>query len=99
MWPISSGIAWKSGLCCNASVLPPSAAGGKPVAVRFTTPSAIRRLLLDPELQLGEAYMDGSLVVEQGSIADLLAILLGQNRTGEPPPWARPQWTLRYLRR
>ena len=72
---------------------------GNLVAVRLTTPSAVRRLLLDPELRLGEAYMDGSLVVEQGSIADLLAIVLGQDLTGAPPPWARPQWMLRYLRR
>src|ERR1700694_1771144 len=72
---------------------------GKPVAVRFTKPSAVRRILLDPELRLGEAYMDGSLVVEQGSIADLLGILLGQNPTGAPPPFAQPQWMLRYLRR
>ena len=72
---------------------------GKPVAVRFTEAAAIRRLLLDPELRLGEAYMDGSLVIEQGSIADLLAILLGQNRTGEPPAFARPRWILRFVRR
>jgi cyclopropane-fatty-acyl-phospholipid synthase len=67
-----------------------------PVAVRFAHPSAERALLLDPELKLGELYMDGALVVEQGSIADLLA-LVGQNHDGRPPRWARPQWLLRYL--
>jgi cyclopropane-fatty-acyl-phospholipid synthase len=37
--------------------------------------------------------------VEEGSIADLLAIVLGQSTDGMPPNWARPQWTLRYLHR
>ena len=72
---------------------------GQPVAVRFTTSAAQRGVLLDPELKLGEAYMDGTLRVEEGSIADLLAIVLGQSTDGMPPDWARPQWTLRYLHR
>jgi cyclopropane-fatty-acyl-phospholipid synthase len=41
--------------------------------------------------------MDGTLVVEQGSIADALAVLQGP--TAEPPLWARPRQLLRYLRR
>ena len=68
---------------------------GSPIAVRFTTAKAQRAVLMDPELKLGEAYMDGTLVVEQGSIADVLAILLRQ------PPIPAPNWTLprlvRYL--
>ena len=32
---------------------------GPPVAIRFTTRAAQRGVLLDPELKLGEAYMDG----------------------------------------
>jgi cyclopropane-fatty-acyl-phospholipid synthase len=71
---------------------------GAPVAVRFTGKAAELGMLLDPELKLGEAYMNGTLLVEEGSIADLLAILLQQNRRG-PPHWARPQWLMRYLKR
>jgi cyclopropane-fatty-acyl-phospholipid synthase len=70
---------------------------GQPVAVRFTSAAAQRRVLLDPELKLGEAYMDGTLQVEEGTIADLLAIVLGQRMDGAPPAWARPQWLLRYF--
>jgi cyclopropane-fatty-acyl-phospholipid synthase len=70
---------------------------GKPVAVRFTTRAAEWGILLDPELKLGETYMNGTFVVEQGSIADVLAIALGQD--SEVPHWARPQWLLRYLKR
>ena len=39
--------------------------------------------------------MNGTFVVEQGSIADVLAIVLGQK--SEVPHWARPQGLLRYL--
>src|ERR1700761_5432764 len=68
---------------------------GEPVSVRFTTVAAERRILLNPELALGEAFMDGSFVVEHGSIADVLAILMGQPDV--LPRWAKPQWWLRYL--
>ena len=70
---------------------------GQPVAVRFASRAAEWAILLDPELKFGEAYMNGTFVVEQGSIADVLAIALGQN--SDVPYWARPQWLLRYLYR
>ena len=69
---------------------------GPPVAVRFTNAKAQRAVLLNPELRLGEAYMDGTFVVEQGSIADALAILLRQERIA-PPTWALPWRFGRYL--
>src|ERR1700733_7269796 len=68
---------------------------GTPVSVRFLTTEAQRRILLDPELALGEIYMDGTFVVEQGSIADVLAILLAQPEI--LPGWAKLQYWLRYL--
>ena len=46
---------------------------GRPVSVRFTTRAAEWGILLDPELKLGECYMNGTFVVEQGTIADVLA--------------------------
>ncbi len=70
---------------------------GEPVAVRFVTETAERRILVNPELALGESFMDGTFVVEKGTIADALAILLGQ--PDALPQWARPQWRLRYLTR
>jgi cyclopropane-fatty-acyl-phospholipid synthase len=69
---------------------------GRPIAVRFTTARAQRALLLDPELKLGETYMDGTLVVEQGSIADVLTILLQQERIAAAN-WAWLPRLLRYL--
>lgn len=70
---------------------------GHPVSVRFATRAAEWGILLDPELKFGEAYMDGTFVVEQGSIADVLAIMLGQNT--DVPHWARLQGFIRYLYR
>src|SRR6185312_6669600 len=70
---------------------------GEPVSVRFTSRAAEWAVLLDPELKFGEAYMDGTFVVEQGSIADVLALMLGQNT--DVPHWARLQGGLRYLAR
>src|SRR5882672_3525641 len=67
------------------------------VAIRLTSTAAEWGLLLDPELRLGEAYMDGSFVVEDGTISEALAILLGQ--PAQLPDWARPQWLIRYLGR
>jgi cyclopropane-fatty-acyl-phospholipid synthase len=69
---------------------------GPPVAVRFTTASTQRAVLFDPELKLGEAYMDGSLIVERGSIADVLAVLLRQERVAVPYFAWLPHF-LRYL--
>jgi cyclopropane-fatty-acyl-phospholipid synthase len=69
---------------------------GPPVAVRFTSARAQRSVLLDPELKLGEAYMDGTFVVERGSIADALAVLFGQERFVSPI-WAMLPRLLRYL--
>src|SRR5882757_4479226 len=68
---------------------------GEPVSARFLTTDGERRVLLNPELALGELYMEGTFVVEQGSIADALAILLNQPEI--LPRWAKLQWWLRYL--
>ncbi|ETR74889.1 cyclopropane-fatty-acyl-phospholipid synthase [Afipia sp. P52-10] len=61
---------------------------GPPLRVRFTTNSAVRRLILDPELALGELYTEGELVLEQGSIDELLAVVM------EQPDAATPRWAM-----
>jgi cyclopropane-fatty-acyl-phospholipid synthase len=67
---------------------------GAPVCARFLTTDAERRVLLNPELALGEVYMEGTFVIENGSIADALAILMDQPDI--VPRWAILQWWLRY---
>ncbi len=71
---------------------------GTPVKARFLTRSAEIRILLHPELALGEAFMDGQFVLEQGSIADLLAILMDQPKVlpAGPATW---EWWARYFMR
>ncbi|MCC8959820.1 class I SAM-dependent methyltransferase [Bradyrhizobium sp. Pear77] len=70
---------------------------GTPAAARFMTRGAELRILVDPELYLGEAFMDGTFVVEQGTIADVLAVLMGQ--AAMLPNFARLQAWLRFLGR
>ena len=70
---------------------------GPHILARFMTANAERRVLLNPELALGEIYMEGEFIVENGTIADALAILMDQPQV--LPGWARPQWWLRYLAR
>src|ERR1700757_3105811 len=52
---------------------------GELVAIRMTTPRTEREILLNPDLRLAEAYMNGTFVVEQGSIADFLQLILSQD--------------------
>ena len=55
--------------------------GEDPIAtVRITDKSLYRKLFLNPELYAGEAYMDGTLIIEGGGIRDLLKIF-ALNRT------------------
>jgi cyclopropane-fatty-acyl-phospholipid synthase len=59
---------------------------GTPVAIRFTDRWAPWALLIDPELQLGELFMAGRLVMDEGSIHDFLHLVLSEAR-GQPSPW------------
>ncbi len=62
---------------------------GTPVAARFTSAWAELGVLLEPELKLGEAYMNGTFVMEQGSIADLLALAMDGGH-GHALRWSHP---------
>jgi cyclopropane-fatty-acyl-phospholipid synthase len=46
------------------------------VTVRLTDPRLPWKLALNPKLRVGEAYVDGTLIVEQGTLRDFLAIVL-----------------------
>ena len=50
-----------------------------PVTIRFTDSSVARRILTDPSLGAAEAFMDGSLVIEQGDILALLDLFTANN--------------------
>jgi cyclopropane-fatty-acyl-phospholipid synthase len=72
---------------------------GPEIVVRLSSRRVLGRLLLNPELRLGEAYMNGGLVMERGSIADLLAILTAQSGESGLDLIRRSQALLRYGRR
>jgi cyclopropane-fatty-acyl-phospholipid synthase len=59
---------------------------GAHVLVRLADSGVARQLILRPELALGELYMDGRIVVTQGSVYDLL-MLLGSNLASQSRPW------------
>jgi cyclopropane-fatty-acyl-phospholipid synthase len=59
---------------------------GTPVRGRFTSAEAERRVIFNPQLKLGEEFMDGGFVFEVGSIYDFLAVVLS-NLEGNPPLW------------
>lgn len=52
----------------------------KPVTVRFTDRLTPLRILVNPSLAAGEAYMDGTLVMEEGDIFDLLDLVTYNGR-------------------
>jgi len=56
-----------------------------PVArVRFVSPAIERAVVLNPQMKLGEAFMDGGFVVEDGSIYDFLALVLSNDDDPRP---------------
>ena len=57
--------------------------GGKHLTVRLTDRKVAFDILKNPRLAVGEAYMDGRLVVEDGTILDLLELIVGSNRWEE----------------
>ena len=47
---------------------------GPEVAIRVTDPAFDWKIALNPELKAAEAYMDGGLVIEEGSIHDFISL-------------------------
>lgn len=57
---------------------------GPPIAVSFASKASQRQVLADPELRLGENYVNGQLTIDQGTVADLLHLLLSQGGGQQP---------------
>jgi cyclopropane-fatty-acyl-phospholipid synthase len=67
--------------------------------VRFADPGAERLILLNPDLHLGELFMDGRLIVERGTIYDFLAIVLGGKSARKRPLPVVMIDAIRFLKR
>jgi len=65
------------------------------VVVRLMRRSVALKLMLCPDLYFGEAYMDGTLVIEEGTLWDLFE-LCGRNFVNRRP--RRRSWLVRLLR-
>jgi cyclopropane-fatty-acyl-phospholipid synthase len=72
---------------------------GSPVVVRANDRRTERQLVMDPQLALGEAYMHGRLVMEQGRVYDLLELMLSNARAHPLPYWTAGFDAVRYLLR
>lgn len=57
---------------------------GNPVEASFKSPFTLLSVMINPELKLGECYMDGTMRIERGSIADFLDIVLSQPEAKPP---------------
>lgn len=54
--------------------------GGRHFTVRFTDRKVGFDIIRNPRLGFGEAYMDGRLIIEDGTILDLMRLIVGANR-------------------
>ena len=68
----------------------------KPVCVTLSDPATLRRVALNPDLAVGEAWMDGTLTIEGDDLHGLLELVF---RNGFTCPKAAPQGLLRGIRR
>jgi cyclopropane-fatty-acyl-phospholipid synthase len=69
------------------------------VSIKFADHALERQIALNPNLVVGEAYMDGRLVVLEGRIYDLLELVLSNAMSQPLPRWATLADGLRYLTR
>lgn len=73
---------------------------GTTLTVRFKTPATERAVVADPQLALGEAYMRGDFIIEDGGrIYDFLALVFSNTMADPMPTWTRGFDALRYLTR
>ena len=67
-----------------------------PVTVRIHARSLARKLLINPDLALGEAYMDGTLTIDEDDLDGLIELLV-VNLANQPGVW-HYRWMARLRR-
>ena len=70
--------------------------GGEPSHLRFGDSGAEREVLLNPEMAIGEAFMDGRLDFPDGSLPDFLAVISANWTNRRPTPWMEALTRLRF---
>jgi cyclopropane-fatty-acyl-phospholipid synthase len=72
---------------------------GRPVRMIVNSPRTFLKLIVNPELYVGEAYMDGLIRFDQGNVYEFLRIVLRDSLTRKPPAWIRPLQFWRFMTR
>jgi cyclopropane-fatty-acyl-phospholipid synthase len=72
---------------------------GDRVVARITDKRTERQIALNPTLAVGEAYMDGRLIIEQGTIYDFLEVILKNLHWPRWPRWFLFIEDLRFITR
>ncbi len=72
---------------------------GTPIQVRIVDRRAEWQIVLNPQLYLGEMFMDGRLIFQEGSIYDFLEVLLSNMEFAQAPRWLFIFSALRYFAR
>src|SRR5262245_48320195 len=70
---------------------------GARVAVRVADRRMERQLVFDPQLAIGEGYMQGRLIMVEGRIYDFLALLLSNIQSEPEPGWTHGLNPARFL--
>src|SRR6185312_9614820 len=70
---------------------------GPPLTIRLMDKRAVRELVLDPEMALGELYTDGRMLVSGGSIYDVLDLIGHNLKDLVPPQMGRIRHALRAV--
>lgn len=72
---------------------------GQPVSVRLTQPEIVSRLVVNPELALGEGYMNGEITIDGDDLHGLLEVVVRNVKTQMPVWWMRAISIMRFFRR
>ena len=77
-----------------ASRIATATAAAAPIVVQIADKRLERHLVLDPQLALGEGYMQGRLKMVEGRIYDFLELLLSNIQHQPEPGWTQePRWS------
>lgn len=72
---------------------------GAPVTIRLADPRLPRRILLNPDLAVGEAYMAGTLTIDGDDLAGFIDLAVRNLAAGGAAAWRRPAELVRLWSR
>ncbi|WP_210878006.1 SAM-dependent methyltransferase [Roseovarius autotrophicus] len=72
---------------------------GPEISVTITDPSLPRRIVLSPDMGVGEGYMDGTFTIEGDDLYGFLSLAMANIAAQGQPAFRRPLEALRWLKR